>query len=50
MFADNFSNLEWSAGYGPCFGVTHVDRENDLKRTPKQSAFFMRDLMKRLTE
>ncbi|KAF5971696.1 glycoside hydrolase family 1 [Fusarium coicis] len=30
-------NLEWLSGYGPRFGVTHVDRENGCKRTPKNS-------------
>ncbi|KAL2213772.1 beta-glucosidase 1A [Sarocladium strictum] len=30
-------NLEWLSGYGPRFGVTHIDRENGCKRTPKDS-------------
>lgn len=29
-------NYEWSAGYGPRFGIVHVDFET-LKRTPKES-------------
>ena len=35
------SNLEWSMGYGPRFGVTMVDRENGFKRTPKDSALYL---------
>ncbi|KAG7527744.1 hypothetical protein FFLO_06625 [Filobasidium floriforme] len=30
-------NLEWNQGYAPRFGVTHVDRANGFKRTPKDS-------------
>lgn len=33
----DISNLEWLSGYGPRFGVTHIDRENGCKRTPKDS-------------
>jgi beta-glucosidase len=38
------SNLEWIFGYKPRFGVTHVDRENGFKRTPKQSAFVIKSI------
>ena len=38
------SNLEWTAGYDSRFGVTHVDRENCFKRTPKNSAEMLRRL------
>lgn len=36
-------NFEWAAGYGPRFGIIHVDYET-LKRTPKLSAHWMRTL------
>lgn len=32
-------NFEWGAGYGPRFGIVHVDYAT-LERTPKQSALF----------
>ncbi|KAF2993746.1 hypothetical protein E8E13_000905 [Curvularia kusanoi] len=38
-------NFEWSAGYGIRFGITHVDFKT-LIRTPKRSAFYLRDTMK----
>ncbi|KAL3488659.1 hypothetical protein BJX62DRAFT_239878 [Aspergillus germanicus] len=38
-FMDNF---EWFAGYGPRFGITHVDYKT-LKRTPKKSATYLRE-------
>ncbi|KAK3935847.1 beta-glucosidase-11 [Diplogelasinospora grovesii] len=38
-------NYEWSAGYGPRFGIVHVDFES-LKRTPKNSAYYLRDTFK----
>ncbi|MFB7894576.1 GH1 family beta-glucosidase [Microbacterium sp. NPDC056044] len=36
-------NFEWAAGYGPRFGIIHVDYET-LKRTPKLSAYWLRTL------
>ncbi|KAK4096665.1 glycoside hydrolase family 1 protein [Parathielavia hyrcaniae] len=39
-------NYEWSAGYGPRYGIVHVDFKT-LKRTPKNSAFYLRDTFKR---
>ncbi|KAJ8110242.1 hypothetical protein OPT61_g6865 [Boeremia exigua] len=39
-------NFEWSAGYGPRFGIVHVDFET-LKRTPKDSAWYLRDTFSR---
>ena len=41
-FMDNF---EWSAGYGNRFGLVHVDFKT-LKRTPKRSAAFFKELSK----
>ncbi|KAJ5655352.1 hypothetical protein N7507_007302 [Penicillium longicatenatum] len=34
-------NFEWSAGYGPRYGITHVDYDT-LVRTPKQSAHYLK--------
>jgi len=39
-------NFEWTAGYGTRFGLVHVDYET-LKRTPKLSASFFRELAAR---
>ncbi|KAJ4248749.1 hypothetical protein NW762_012587 [Fusarium torreyae] len=35
-------NFEWSAGFGPRFGITHVDFST-LKRTPKGSATYLKE-------
>ncbi|KAH7018757.1 glycoside hydrolase superfamily, partial [Ilyonectria destructans] len=35
-------NYEWSAGYGPRFGITHIDYRT-LKRTPKRSATYLKE-------
>lgn len=42
-FMDNY---EWAAGYGPRYGIVHVDYET-LERTPKGSAWYLRDSFKR---
>lgn len=39
-------NYEWAAGYGPRYGIVHVDFET-LKRTPKNSAWYLRDTFRR---
>ncbi|RYG19237.1 beta-glucosidase [bacterium] len=38
-------NFEWAEGYRPRFGIVHVDYETQ-ERTPKDSAFFLRDTIK----
>jgi beta-glucosidase len=38
-------NYEWSAGYGPRFGLVHVDFETQ-KRTPKTSARFYTEIIR----
>jgi beta-glucosidase len=35
-------NFEWAFGYTKRFGIIHVDFKT-MKRTPKDSAFFLRD-------
>jgi beta-glucosidase len=40
-FMDNF---EWSFGYSKRFGIIHVDFQT-LKRSPKDSAYFFRDVI-----
>jgi beta-glucosidase len=37
-------NFEWAKGYTKRFGIVHVDYAT-LKRTPKDSAYFFRDVM-----
>lgn len=44
-FLDNF---EWADGYGPRFGLVHVDYDT-LKRTPKKSFYWYKDRIKNLT-
>ncbi len=41
-FLDNF---EWAEGYGPRFGLVHIDYETQ-KRTMKQSAYFYKEVIK----
>lgn len=42
-FLDNF---EWSEGFSKRFGIVHVDFDT-LKRTPKDSAYWYRDVIER---
>ncbi|KAH7120286.1 glycoside hydrolase superfamily [Dactylonectria estremocensis] len=35
-------NFEWSSGYGPRYGIVHVDFDT-LKRTPKNSAYYLQE-------
>ena len=40
-------NLEWAAGYAAHFGIVHVNHTRaDLQRTPKDSAFWFRDVVR----
>jgi beta-glucosidase len=39
-----FDNMEWHDGYGPRFGVIHVDYET-MARTPKDSALWLREVI-----
>ncbi|KAH7127242.1 glycoside hydrolase superfamily [Dendryphion nanum] len=38
-------NYEWSAGFGPRYGIVHVDFDT-LKRTPKNSAWYLKTSFK----
>jgi beta-glucosidase len=40
-------NFEWAYGYAKRFGIVHVDYQTQ-KRTPKQSALWFRDTIKRV--
>jgi beta-glucosidase len=40
-----FDNFEWERGYSKRFGLVRVDY-NTLRRTPKQSAYWYRDVIK----
>jgi len=42
----SMDNFEWSDGYGTRFGLIHVDYAT-LKRTPKMSASFFREVASR---
>jgi beta-glucosidase len=37
-------NYEWHQGYWPEFGVVHVDRKNNLKRTIRQSGHYYSEI------
>jgi beta-glucosidase len=39
-----FDNFEWEHGYGPRFGLVRIDYDS-LVRTPKQSAYWYRDVI-----
>lgn len=39
-------NFEWADGYCPKFGLVSVDRENDLKRSPRESFYIYSEIVK----
>lgn len=39
-------NFEWAEGFGPRFGLQHVDYEHGYKRTPRQSAQLYSEIIK----
>ncbi|ONH96077.1 hypothetical protein PRUPE_7G106000 [Prunus persica] len=39
-------NFEWNEGYTVRFGITYVDYNDDLKRHPKRSAYWFKNLLK----
>ncbi len=39
-------NFEWAWGFAMRFGIVHVDYENNMRRTPKNSALAYRDLIR----
>ena len=38
-------NYEWHDGYSKLFGLTFIDRENNLTRTPKESSKWFSDFL-----
>ena len=42
-------NFEWASGYAKRFGIVHVDYET-LRRTPKDSALWLRELLRQQAE
>lgn len=38
FYWSTMDNFEWAEGFGPRFGLIHIDYENDFKRTPRESA------------
>lgn len=41
-----FDNFEWAEGFGPRFGLVYVDYRDNLKRIPKDSYFWFRELIR----
>ena len=38
-------NFEWAYGFWPRFGLIEIDREHELKRKPRKSAYLYRDII-----
>ena len=45
MLWSAFDNFEWNSGFGPRFGIVHVDYET-LERTRKKSSYWYENLIK----
>ncbi|KAI2943666.1 hypothetical protein CBS147321_4603 [Aspergillus niger] len=43
-------NLKWNWGFGPRFGVTFVDHENQFKRIPKKSGAIMKAIWEHIID
>ncbi|MCU1624992.1 MAG: glycosyl hydrolase [Frankiales bacterium] len=39
-----FDNFEWNHGYAPTFGLIAVDRDDDYRRTPRDSAYLFGEI------
>lgn len=39
-------NFEWAYGFWPRFGLVLINRENNLKRIPRKSAYLYRDIIR----
>ncbi|MFA5831366.1 MAG: family 1 glycosylhydrolase [Candidatus Paceibacterota bacterium] len=39
-------NFEWACGFWPRFGLWEIDRDDNLKRKPRPSAYLYRDIIK----
>ncbi len=46
FYWSNLDNFEWAEGYHPTFGLIGVNREGNLERTVKNSAFVYSDIIK----
>ena len=44
MLWSAFDNFEWNCGFGPRFGLVHVDY-NTLERTRKKSSYWYQNLI-----
>lgn len=40
-------NFEWLLGYTSRFGIVYIDRNNNLKRIPKMSAYWFKQMIRK---